>query len=399
MSSQAARPRLWLIFAVTVTGVIANSVLTANLPDILADLGQADSRAGILVAVGPLPGVIMAPIVGVLADRFGRRRVLVPCLIIFGFAALLSSVAPSFQLLLLARFLQGVGGAGLINLAVVLIGDHWTGLERTKLIGRNSAVLTIGLLVLPSLGGFIGEVASWRYALALGVVSLPLAAMAWQTLPTTRPGTERTIGDQLRGAVAVLRQPTVLTILLSGVLLFTVIFGVFLTALPVHLEDEFGLGPGSRGLVLSVFAIGASLTAFNLGRIRQRLGARQVLVASSILIAVAAAAIGVAPTVALVVLAAVLYGLGDGAAIPALQDLITSSAPDDQRASVMAAWVAGIRLGQTVGPIGAAALFAATSTRTAMLVGAALFAVLALVLMVAPLAPEPVKPAPARKAG
>lgn len=389
MSSQAARPRLWLIFAVTVTGVIANSVLTANLPDILADLGQTDSRAGILVAVGPLPGVVMAPIVGVLADRFGRRRILVPCLVLFGLGALMSSVAPSFGLLLFARFLQGVGGAGLINLAVVLIGDHWTGLERTKLIGRNSAVLTVGLLVLPSFGGFIGEVASWRYALALGVVSLPLSVVAWQTLPTTRPGTERTIGDQLRGAVAVLRQPTVLTILLSGVLLFTVIFGVFLTALPVHLEDEFGLGPGSRGLVLSVFAIGASVTAFNLGRIRQRVGARQLLVASSILIAVAAAAIGVAPTVALVVLAAVLYGLGDGAAIPALQDLITSSAPDDQRASVMAAWVSGIRLGQTVGPIGAAALFAATSTRTAMLVGAGLFAVLALVLMVAPIAPEP----------
>lgn len=388
MTSRDSLPRLWLIFAVTLTGVIANSVLTANLPDILSDLGQADSRAGILVAVGPMPGVLMAPIVGVLADRYGRRRILVPCLVLFGVGALLSAVAPSFQLLLLARFLQGVGGAGLINLAVVLIGDHWTGLERTKLIGRNSGVLTIGLLLLPSFGGLIGEVASWRYALALGVVSWPIAAVAWRTLPTTRSGPERTIGAQLRGTVAVLRQPTVLTILLSGVLLFTVIFGVFLTALPVHLEDQFGLGPGSRGLVLSVFAIGASVTAFNLGRIRQRVSARHLLVGSSILIAVAAAAIGTAPTVALVVLAAVLYGLGDGAAIPALQDLITSSAPDDQRASVMAAWVSGIRLGQTVGPIGAAALFAATSTQTTILVGAGLFAALAVLMAVAPINPD-----------
>lgn len=390
VSSQDAgvRPRLWLIFSVTVTGVLANSVLTANLPDILRDLGQPDSRAGVLVAVGPLPGVLMAPIVGVLADRFGRRRILVPCLIVFGVAALLAAVAPSFGLLLAARFLQGIGGAGLINLAVVLIGDHWAGLERTKLIGRNSAVLTVCLLIVPTLGGLIGEFSSWRYAMALGALALPLASVAWRTLPNTRPGTERTVGDQLRGAAAVLRQPAVLTILLSGVLLFTVIFGVFLTALPVHLEQEFGLSAGRRGLVLSVFAVGASLTAFNLGVIRARIGARPLLVASSVFIAVAAAAIGVAPTVTLVVIAAMLYGLGDGAAIPALQDLITSSAPDDQRASVMAAWVSGVRLGQTIGPIGAAALFAATSTRTTMLVGAALFAVLAVVMMVAPISPD-----------
>ncbi|MEL7157179.1 MAG: MFS transporter [Actinomycetota bacterium] len=377
-----------MIFAVTVTGVVANTSLTPNIPDVLADLGQPSSRAGILVAATPLPGIVMAPIIGVLADRHGRRRVLVPCLVVFGLAGLASSLAPTFAVLLALRFVQGVGGAGLINLAVVLIGDHWEGLERTRLIGRNSAMLTVSLALIPSTAGIIADVLSWRWALALGAVGLPLAAISARLLPDARPGTEMTIGRQLRGAGAVLRQGSVLTVLATGVMLFTVIFGVFLTALPVHLDQEFGLGPGQRGLILSTFAIGATVASFNLGRLRSRFSARIMLVAACTLIAVTAAGLGVAPTVALVVVASVLYGLGDGTAIPALQDLITGAAPAEQRASVMAAWVSGIRLGQAAGPLGAAALFGVTSTTTTMLVGAALFAAVALAMLVAPLPSE-----------
>ncbi|MEZ5255847.1 MAG: MFS transporter [Ilumatobacteraceae bacterium] len=73
------RPPLWFIFSVTITGILANTLISPNIPDILADLGQPKSRAGLLVGIGPLPGVVVAPIIGILADRLGRRRTL-PCL-------------------------------------------------------------------------------------------------------------------------------------------------------------------------------------------------------------------------------------------------------------------------------------------------------------------------------
>ena len=379
------KPPLWLIFTVSVTGVLSNSLLTPNIPDVLSDLGQPESRAGLLVAISPLPGVLMAPIIGILADRFGRRRVLAPCLVSFGVAAVLSATAPTFGVLLLARFLQGLGGAGMINLAVVLIGDNWEGTERTRIIGRNSAVITVSLALMPSISGLVGEYAGWRWALGLGMLTVPVGLAAWRLLPDRRPGAQRTVREQLGGAAKSLRQPQILTILASGFVLFVVIFGVFLTALPVHLEEQFGLSAGPRGLILSTFAIGATIASFNLGRVRARVSARTVLVLSCAIIAVTSVAIGLAPTVLLVVVACIAYGFGDGAAIPMFQDLITSAAPDEQRASVTAAWVSGIRLGQTVGPLGAAALFAATSTRTTMLVGAAIFAVLGLALVIAPL--------------
>lgn len=329
--------------------------------------------------------MFLAPVIGVLADRFGRKPVLLPCLVAFGIGATAGALAPNFGALLAARLLQGIGGAGLINLAVVLIGDHWSGPERTRLIGRNSAVLTAALAVLPSIAGFLAEVASWRWSIALGTVAFPVALVGWRRLPDHRPSQRRTLERQLRDAAVLIRQPIMVFVLMAGFVLFTVIFGVFLTALPVHLEDRFGLGPGPRGLVLSTFAVGATLVSFNLGRIRSVVPLRLLLTGSSFFIALSALGIAVAPSLALVVVAVLVYGFGDGSVIPALQDVATSVPPPEQRASVMAVWVSAIRSGQTVGPLGAAALFAATSTETTMVVGAGLFAVVAVLFLVGPI--------------
>ncbi len=379
------RPPLLFIFSVTVAGILANTLLSPNIPDVLATFGQPESRAGLLVASGPLPGVAVAPIIGIVADRLGRRRVLLPCLVLFGVAGLAVALAPTFELLLLARVVQGIGGAGLINLAIVMIGDFWEGAERTALIGRNSAVLTVCLALMPSLSGLIASVSSWRWSLGCSALALPVAAFGFRHMPKVEVEATRTIGDQHRSTRRAVRQPVILAVILASTLLFMVIFGVFLTTLPVDLEKEFDLGPGARGLILSAPAIGSTLVAFNLGRIRSVFSVRKVLVASSVLISVAAFAIGIAPTIVLIVIASIIYGLGDGLAIPSLQDVTASAAPDGQRASVMAGFVSATRLGQTIGPIGASAIFAATSTSTAMIIGAAVFAVVSVGFVVGPI--------------
>ena len=131
------------------------------------------------MAAGTLPGIVMAPVIGVLADRFGRRAVLVPCLVGFGVFGLLSALAPTFEMLLVLRLLQGVGSAGLINLAVVIIGDHWDGVERARLVGQNAAVLTVSLAVFPPLGGLLTELGGWRLSFAPYAVGLVTAAVIW----------------------------------------------------------------------------------------------------------------------------------------------------------------------------------------------------------------------------
>ncbi|HZD24200.1 MAG TPA: MFS transporter, partial [Acidimicrobiia bacterium] len=66
------RPPLTFIFTVTLTGILSNTLVTPAIPDILDEFGRSSGAAGVLVAVGAIAGIIMAPIAGFLADRFGR---------------------------------------------------------------------------------------------------------------------------------------------------------------------------------------------------------------------------------------------------------------------------------------------------------------------------------------
>ncbi len=367
-----AAPPLWLIFTITLTGILANTLIGPAIPDILDHFDQPRSRAGLFVGAGALPGIVLAPIIGVLADRFGRRNVLVPCLVSFGVFGALSALAPTFEILVGLRLLQGFGSAGLINLAVVIIGDHWTGIERAKRTGQNAAVLTCSLAVFPPLGGGLTELGGWRLSFAPYLIGLATAALVWRRLPDSRPDESVDLLAQLRATRVVARQPIVLAVIAMGFVIFMLIFGLFLTALPVHLEEEFGLSAGGRGLVIAAPALTSTLVALNLGRLRARFGVRRIMMGAASLFTVAFVGIGLAPTLPLLLAAAMVYGLGEGIYIPTLQDVVSGASTPASRGAIVAAWVGAARAGQTVGPLGTAATYAATSTGATFVIGGAL---------------------------
>lgn len=354
----------------TLTGITANTLIAPVLPDIIDDFGRSDSAAGLLVAAASLPGVVAAPVIGVLADRLGRRRVLVPCLAIFGLMGAVASLAPTYWVLVGARFLMGIGTAGLINLSVVLIGDHWQGSERVRQIGRNAAVLTAGLALLPLISGVLAAIGSWRLSLAPSALALATAWAAWALLDDVRPPhAGSSLTDQLREASGVLRSPAILATMASGFLIFVMIFGLFLTALPVHLEREFGLSAAPRGLLLAVPSISSTLIALNLSRLRARMGLRPLLVLGGAMFGVALLGMGVAATLVAVVVGLLVYGAGEGATVPSLQETTASRAGAAQRGIVLATWVAAVRLGQAVGPLLFAAVFDVIGTGATLAVG------------------------------
>jgi MFS transporter, ACDE family, multidrug resistance protein len=389
--SRHQRTLLALVVATTLTSIMGNSLLAPALPDIVAEFDRPDSAGGLLIAATSLPGIAFAPVIGLLADRFGRRRVLVPCLFTFGAAGIVATTAPTFEIMLLARFVMGFGAAGLVNLAIVLISDTFTGTDRTKWIGFNTGVLTAALAVFPLVSGLVTELAGWRWALAPYGLGLAVAAAALVILPADRPTSAVTVGDQLRGMGDALRNRTILATYVGGALGFAAMFGVFLAVMPTHLEREFGLSAGWRGVIIGLPSVTSSMSAFNLRRIRRRVSARALLISTGALWVVAFLVIGLAGSLLLLAVGTLLYGAAEGAMIPTMQDIAVGEASDANRAAVLATWNGFARLGQTAGPLATGAIVAVGDSGVALLSGALMATALTAVM-------STVRPPPARPA-
>jgi ACDE family multidrug resistance protein len=374
-----------LIFAITLTSIMGNSLMSPAIPDILDTFGRSKSSTGVLVAALPLPGIVIAPMIGILADRWGRRNLLVPCLVLFGAGGMFTATAPTFEVLVASRFVMGFGAAGLINLGVVLLSDTFSGDDRTVWIGRNSGVLTVALAVFPVIAGLLTSTVGWRWALAPYGIALITAVATWFLLDPTHEPTQATVREQLGGVGLALRSPRIITVVLGGGISFGVIFGVFLAAYPNHLDTEFGLGAGRRGLMIGLPAITSSIAAFNLGRTRLRFGRVTVLAACSVVWIVSFLVIGLAGAIWVLVIGTLLYGFGEGAMIPTLQESALHEAPDEHRAAVMATWTGCARLGQTLGPLSSALVLSRWGSSWSLLGGAIGGAVLLAMFLFGPL--------------
>ena len=363
------RPSRSLIFGITITGILSTTLVAPAIPEIIDDFGVGGSGAGLLIAALTFPGIVVAPVIGLLADRYGRRAVLVPCLAVFGLFGGLGGLMPTFWLLILCRLLQGVGSAGLINLAVVIIGDHWDGTERARMIGHNSAVLTMSIAVLPPVGGLLTDLGGWRLAFAPYWLGLLTAALVGRSLPRSARRQVR-MGDQLRDALAVVRRPHVTATIGTGFVVFLLVFGLFLTAMPIYAHEAFGLGAGTRGLLLGLPAIGSTAAALSLGRLNARFGSHRLVTAASLLFVIAFTIIGSVPVLWVTVAAVLVYGLGEGITIPGMQDLVAGAAPGESRGAVVAVWVGSARAGQTVGPLVAGQGVTAAGGQATFLAGA-----------------------------
>ena len=361
-------PSKVLVFSVTAVGLLHNSIFASSTPEILRTFGESENLAGLLIAAGSIPGIVVAPFIGFLADRFGRKKVLIPCLIIYGVFGLLVGLSPSLSWFLLLRIFQGLGSAGLINLVVVIISDNWGSLERARLIGQNAAAITISVAIYPVVGGGITDLIGWRWNFLAFFLPLVVAFFISRKLEDHQPGLEVSVREQISGAFAEVRKPAIATNLVIGTIVFMSIFGLMLSLLPVHLDREYGLSPTERGLIASTPAILAALAALTVARVRKRVQGGIIIYASLLIWGISFLLMGFG-SLPLLVIGTIAYGFSEGLLIPTLQDLIAENAPDQLRGALLAIWTGAGRLGQTLGPVAISLALWGLSTSWVLILG------------------------------
>ncbi|MFQ5679434.1 MAG: MFS transporter [Gemmatimonadota bacterium] len=366
-------PNLLVIFAVTLSAVLSVSSLTPAFPKIARALEISPQSIGLLISAFTVPGVLLTPVLGVLADRWGRKRILVPSLLLYGIAGGACGLARDFEILLGLRFLQGVGAASLGTLNVTLIGDLYSGTARTAAMGYNSSVLSAGTASWPAIGGALATLA-WYAPFFLPLLALPVAFLVLLRLENPEPDGGQELRAYLAAVGRSLRSVRTIGLFAASTVTFILIFGPYLAYLPVLIDRSFAASSFTIGIIMSSASLASGLSASQLGRVSRHISEKTLVVLGYAAYVAVFLCIPLAGHLWLLLLPAVVFGFANGLAIPSIFTLLVGLAPGRQRAAFMSVNGMVLRLGQTLGPLLAGLLVAMAGTEAAFFGGAVLAA-------------------------
>ncbi|MEJ2581796.1 MAG: MFS transporter, partial [Acidobacteriota bacterium] len=327
-------PELQAIFGVTLIAVLGVSSIAPALPQIAEVLGVSAGEVGLLVTAFTLPGVLLTTVAGILADRYGRLRVLLPGLILFAVASTACFFAKSLPLLIGLRVVQGIGASAIGSINVTLIGDLFVDRQRTTAMGLNASVLSIGTAAYPAVGGALAMIA-WSAPFALALLALPIAVLAMRRLQVAPKGDKIDPSDYFRDLWGIIRRRDVLALFFASTSIFILLYGAYITFLPFLMAHRFGSKPLGIGLLMAFLSISTAITSANLGRLAARLGEVRVLLIGFVVCAAGLALVPVVANVWMLAVPAVLLGFAFASTIPVVMVLLTAVAPVDRRGAVM----------------------------------------------------------------
>ncbi len=325
------------------------SSIAPALPVIARALDVTTDQIGLLITVFALPGILLTPFLGVLADRFGRKRILIPSLLLYGIAGVACAFTTSFSDLLWLRFLQGAGSAALGALNITLIGDLFQGNRRATAMGYNGSVLSVGTAVYPAIGGLLAAFA-WNYPFLLSGLAIPVALYAMIYLDPVPISMNLNIGEYFQKIKDRIFTRQVLSLFACVFLTFTILYGGYLTFLPILLDEDFGQSSTVIGLMLSGSSLITAITSSRLGLLTRRFSELQLILTGSVLYLFIFLSFPLISNIWLMAIPIAVFGVAQGINIPSLLNLLTGQAPSEFRAAFLAVnWVV-IRSAQTVAP-------------------------------------------------
>lgn len=342
-------PKFHVILSSTLMGIMGVALLGPVLPTLKDVFAISDARVGLVLTAYTLPGIVLAPFVGLIADRIGRKRVLVPLLVLYGLAGMGSATAQTFDQLLAFRLLQGIGASSLITLAVTLIGDYYEGIRRDEIVSMNSSAIGIGAAIFPTLGGAL-VVVHWTAPFVFFGVAILVALLA--VLVIDEPSTSRAtaLPAYLRQLGSVLRNRKVLGMYGAALVTYVLFYGGVLTAIPLVLDETYGLSAPRIGVLLAAASVASAAVASQNSRLGTRFSVSTLLGTGFLAFGVAFLGISQTDSVPVIGSMLFLFGSGLGLMAPSIDRTLVGAVSSAQRASVMGMTSSMIWLGQTIGP-------------------------------------------------
>jgi len=165
------RPLSSLLMGMFVT-ILSGTVISTSLPVIVSELGGGQDAFNWIVISALLATTVSMPVWGKLADLLDRKMLNQLCLLLFVVGSVIGGLAQDTATLIAARFIQGIGAGGHVGLSQVIIADLLSPRERGRYMGIFAAVMALGTIGGPLLGGVITDTVGWRWNF---LVTIPIA--------------------------------------------------------------------------------------------------------------------------------------------------------------------------------------------------------------------------------
>jgi MFS family permease len=331
--------------------IIGTTAIAASLPkmsDAYASTPNGRFLVNIALTLPALAIALFAPLMGLVIDRWGRKKLFAAFLVLYGLSGTAGFYAPSLEEILVTRFLLGVSVAGITTCATVLIADYSDKATLGKFMGQQSLFMALGNVIFVSLGGVLAN-HSWRwpfmiYAIAFvvlpGVIFLiiePRLAADMQAMVAS--GQYETL-------------PAAQTVLIYFLCFINmIVYFMVPVYLPFYVNSFPGNDSARSGALLALVGLTWGITSTQYHRLRRKVTFGQIVIAAFTLMGVAHLLLASASSYVIVIFALVLIGIGLGVVLPNLNAWLLSFAPATVSGRLVGGLVFFGFIGQFVSPI------------------------------------------------
>lgn len=264
-----------LLAALSAVGPLTTDMYLPSLPDIARQLGAPTAQVQLTLSAYLIGFAIGQIFHGPISDRHGRKPVLIAALMLYCLASLACALSTSVEMLIVARFVQGVGGSGGIVLARAIVRDMYTGARAGRELSLIGSVMALAPVLAPVAGGVLQSAFGWRSIFVTLVVAAVIGiAVVWLILQETLR--ERAVDSvsprsMFKAYRYVARHPAYLAYLALATSSYAGLFA-WISGASFVLQNLYGLTPFNFGVAFALGSLGYMVGATISARIVMRLG-------------------------------------------------------------------------------------------------------------------------------
>lgn len=366
---------LVFIFITVFVDMLGYGMILPLLPFYVQQQDGGAAVVGYLSAFYASLQLVSGPVLGALSDRFGRKPILLLCLLGTSVAYSLFGLANSLPLLFAAALLDGLTGNNLTT-SYAYVADITSAEDRSRGMGIVGAGFGLGVMAGPAIGGFLSSFGLAVPALAAGAIALLNVLYGLVFLPESLPPEQRTVHpasfNAFRQFTALMAVGPIRSFLLA-IFFLNLAFSGLQTNFPLFSNARFGWDARQNGFFFAFVGLTAVFTqGFLYLRIQPFVKEKRLAVAGLALLATGMAGMALAPADWLLYLFVALAALGSGLTTPSLSGLVSTHTPPTEQGRLMGGQQVLFSLTTILGPLMAGLAFEKIAVPAPYLIGSLL---------------------------